>query len=200
MKKTDRYVVAIHVPPFVKNYLLTNFGVVDRDWQCLVNLSADKYLSSIFRGMLVRKDFQFDKRIESQKSGFRSEKVNVEITRADFYRYGWALSRTDEVRFSIILESRCKTMLLTYLASAYMVNQNLAECIRKFYQLFGFSEDTWPIDSIRKIWLRDKTINKTELKGELQQKINEIIILQLSQNGTIAEQGKLAYENNQSTT
>ena len=199
MKKKDRYVVAIHVPPFVKNYLLTNFGIVDPDWVNLVSLSSDKYLCNLFRGMLIRKDFQFDKRIESQKSGFRTEVVNIEISRADFYRYGWALSRTDEVRFSIVLESRCKTMLLTYLASAYMVNQNLAECIRKFYQLFGYDEDTWPVDSIRKIWIRDKSIDKTKLKAGLQQKINEIIILQLSQNGTIAEQGKLAYENNQST-
>ena len=199
MKKKDRYVVAIHVPPFVKNYLLTNFGVVDPDWISLVNLSSDKYLCNLFRGMLIRKDFQFDKRIESQKSGFRTEVVIIEISRADFYRYGWALSGTDEVRFSIVLESRCKTMLLTYLASAYMVNQNLAECIRKFYQLFGYDEDTWPVDSIRKIWIRDKSIDKTKLKAGLQQKINEIIILQLSQNGTIAEQGKLAYENNQST-
>lgn len=199
MKKKDRYVVAIHVPPFVKNYLLTNFGVVDPEWISLVNLSSDKYLCNLFRGMLIRKDFQFDRRIESQKGSFRSELVNVEITRADFYRYGWALSRTDEVRFSIVLESRCKTILLTYLSSAYMVNQNLAECIRKFYQLFGYDEDTWPVDSIRKIWIRDKSIDKTKLKAGLQQKINEIIILQLSQNGTIAEQGKLAYENNQST-
>ena len=199
MKKKDRYVVAVHVPPFVKNYLLTNFGVVDPDWISLVNLSSDKYLCNLFRGMLIRKDYQFDKRIESQKSGFRTEVVNIEISRADFYRYGWALSRTDEVRFSIVLESRCKTILLTYLASAYMVNQNLAECIRKFYQLFGYDEDTWPVDSIRKIWIRDKSIDKTKLKAGLQQKINEIIILQLSQNGTIAEQGKLAYENNQST-
>lgn len=200
MKKIDRFAVTVHVAPFVKKYLLTNFGVYDEMWPDLVNISSDRQLSGVFRSMLVKKHYEFDRRIEAQANRFRSERINIEISKSDFYKYGWAISLTDEIRFSSVLEARCKTMLITYLSSAYLVTPCLASCIRQFYHLFGFDDETWPIDSIRKIWLRDKTIDKQALKMGIFQKINEIIILQMSVNGTIAEQGKLAYENNNCST
>lgn len=195
MKKKDRFVCWIWVAPFVKQYLLVNFKVDDPDWPELVNISEDKALDVLFRSRLVKQTHRYDKRIQSGNYQYRNCKIALEISSSDFYHYGWSLSPTDETMLSNILEVRCRTMLLTYLSVAYMVTPVLSECIRQFYDKFHYDEFTWPPDSIRRIWNRDKTIDKSTLKSNINEKINEIIIVQLFKNGTISQQGKEQYEN-----
>lgn len=196
MKKKDRFVCWIWVAPFVKQYLLSNYKVDDADWPELVNISADKTLDVLFRTRLVKQTHRYDKRIaERGNYKYRNCKVALEISKSDFYHYGWALSPTDEAVLSNALEIRCRTMLLTYLSVAYMVTPVLSVCIRQFYEKFHFDEFTWPPDSIRRIWNRDKSIDKSALNTNLSDKINEIIIVQLFKNGTISQQGKRTYEN-----
>ncbi|MGL4852551.1 MAG: hypothetical protein ACRC3Z_07910 [Phocaeicola sp.] len=139
---------------------------------------------------------RYDKRLEACGSyKFRSEKVALEITKSDFNEHGWSLSLTDASALSKALEIRCRTILLTYLSAAYMVTPCLSTCIQKFYQLYHFDEDTWPSDSIRRIWNRDKSINKVSLVEDMDHKINKIILVQLFRNGTISQQGLTHYEN-----
>lgn len=195
MKKKDRFVCWIWVAPFVKQYLLTNFKVDDPDWPELVTISEDKTLDALFRSRLVKQTHRYDKRVQSGNYKYRNCKIALEISKSDFYQYGWSLSPTDEMMLSNILEIRCRTMLLTYLSVAYMVTPVLSECIRQFYAKFKYDEFTWSPDSIRRIWNRDKTIDKSILKTNINEKINEIITVQLFKNGTISQQGKEAYEN-----
>lgn len=194
MKKKERFVCWIWVAPFVKQYLLTNFKVEDQDWKELVNISQDKELDILFRSRLVKQTHRYDKRIQSGNYKYRNCKVALEITKSDFYNYGWSLSPTDEAVLSNALECRCRTMLLCFLSATYMVTPVLSKCIQKFYEKFHFDEFTWPPDSIRRIWNRDKTIDKAALKMSLNEKISEIIIVQLFKNGTISQKGKELYE------
>ncbi|MBQ8223961.1 MAG: hypothetical protein IJZ86_01160 [Bacteroides sp.] len=195
MKKKDRFVCWIWVAPFVKQYLLTNYKVEDSDWPELVNISQDRELDVLFRSRLVKQSHRYDKRIQGGSYKYRNCKIALEITKSDFYQYGWSLSPTDESALSNALECRCRTMLLCFLSAAYMATPVLSECIRQFYEKFHFDEFSWPPDSIRRIWNRDKTIDKSSLKIALNEKIHEIIIVQLFRNGTISQKGKELYEN-----
>lgn len=196
MKKKDRFVCWIWVAPFVKQYLLMNYKVDDPDWPELVNISEDKALNVLFRSRLVKQTHRYDKRIsESGNYRYRNCKIALEISKSDFYHFGWSLSPTDEAMLSNVLEMRCRTLLLTFLSAAYMVTPVLSVCIRQFYEKFHFDEFTWPPDSIRRIWNRDRSIDKSALKTDMSEKINEIIIVQLFKNGTISQQGKKLYEN-----
>ena len=195
MKKKERFVCWIWVAPFVRQYLLTNFKVDDPDWPELVNISSDKTLDVLFRSRLVKQSHRYDKRIQSGNYKYRNCKIAIEISKSDFYQYGWSLSPTDESNLATALEVRCRTMLLTYLSVAYMITPVLSVCIRQFYEKFHFDEFSWPPDSIRRIWNRDKSIDKNNLITNINEKINEIIIVQLFKNGTISQQGKEAYEN-----
>lgn len=198
MKKRERYVCWINVAPFVKQYLLINFKVDDPDWPELVNINADRSLDLFFRLKLEKPSHRYDKRIDAHGNyRYRCERIAIEITRSDFYQYGWSLSPTDEAMLCSVLEIRCRTMLMAFLSASYMVTPVLSECIKQFYQRFGYDEFTWPADSIRRIWNRDKTINKHTLKTSINNKIHDLIVVQLFNNGTISQRGKEQYENNQ---
>ena len=198
MKKTrDRYVVWLWVSPYVKRYLLSNYYVDDPNWPELVNISNDRYLDVMFRSRLIKPSNRYDRRIQgSGNYKYRNVQVALEITKSDFQVHGWSLSPTDAAALAKALEIRCKTILLTYLSAAYMIKPNLSACIQQFYDAYHFDEESWPSDSIRRIWNRDTTINKDALKTEIDEKINKIILVQLFRNGTISQQGLEAYENN----
>lgn len=194
MKKKDRFVCWIWVAPYVKQYLLTNFKVDEPDWPELVNLSGDKSLYMLFRSRLVKQSHRYDKR-NSGNYKYRTCRVAIEISKSDFYNYGWALSPTDESMLSTMLETRCRTILMTFLSVAYMITPVLSECIKQFYAQFNYDEFSWPQDSIRRIWNRDPS-DKQTLKNGISDKIKEIILVQLFKNGTISQKGLEQYENN----
>ncbi|MEG1861014.1 MAG: hypothetical protein RR206_04915 [Bacteroidaceae bacterium] len=195
--KKERYVCWLLVAPYVKQYLLTNFRVDDPDWDDLVNISQDKYLNVLFRSRLTKPSNKYNKRIEQNSTyKYRKCKISLEISKSDFYQYGWALSPTDASVLANTMEIRCRTILLTYLSALYMVLPSLSECINHFYERFNFNETTWPVDSIRRIWTREGCINKTTLKTDLTEKIDKIILVQLFKHGTISPIGKETYENN----
>ncbi len=193
-KKKDRFVVWIWVAPFVKHYLLTNFKVDDPDWEDLVDISSDRSLDAFFRRRLVKPTHRYDLRLDKRGDcKYRTVKVALEISKSDFYQYGWSLSPTDEANLAYVLEVRCRTILMTYLSAAYLVTPMLSECIRKFYDVFGYNEDLWPSDSIRRIWHRSN-VDKTSLKLDISEKISKIVIENLFKSGTISQNGKMTYE------
>lgn len=194
MRKKSRYVVWIHVKPYVKKYLLMNFKVCDPDWPELVNLSSDRELSALVRSRLEKPSHRRDK--DEQGNSKRSQMLAIEITEDDFYRYGWSLSATDESRFNKAVAIRCNTMMLVLLNGFYMFTGNLQDSIRRFYSITGYSDDDWPMDSIRKIWLRDSSLPKITLNDEMNKKNTRFLLDMLSKNGTISPQLKIRYEEN----
>ncbi len=192
-KAKERFVIWIHCKPYVRRYLLQNFKVHDSRWPELVDVRSDRELAAFINGRLMKPSHRFDKRNESRQYPSR---VAVEISRDQFYRYGWALSASDERLLCRALELRCETLAKTFLSATYLYSGNLAECIRLFRRTFGFTEDDWQVDALRKMWLRDRRISKQCVKNENFVKNTLFVLEQLSHYGTIAQKGKELYENN----
>ena len=193
-KRKERFVVWIHVKPYVKKYLLNNFRVWDEAWPELVCLDRDRELGTFISGRLQKPGHRYDNRLEQQVRG--KVRIAFEITKAQFYRYGWALSPTDERALNRALEIRCETLCKTFLSATYMYIGNLTECIRRFYQTFNMTEEDWPIDTIRKMWQRDKHLPKMTCNSLNFVKNTRFVLVQLSNHGTITEIGMKNYEKN----
>lgn len=194
-KKKERFVIWVQVKPYVKKYLLQNYRVEDTDWPELVNVSRDKELKVFVTSRLEKPCHRRDKQNESANSK-RTALLAVEITEDRFYRNGWSLSPSDECAFDKAVSIRCETMLMVLLSGFYMFTGNLMESIRRFYAITGFTDDDWPIDSIRKKWQRDATVLKITLNDEIIQKNTSLLLDKLSKNGTISQSAKEEYEKN----
>lgn len=195
MKKVkDRFVCWVPCKPYVKQYLIQNFNSPDTKWPEIVNLSQDKQLLQDFRKRLTNPCGRFDNKYSSLSR--YSTTVPIEMSKDDFYRYGWALTNTEAVGFCTIVERRVKTMLCTYLDVHRSFGIPVSVAIRNFQAKFGFSEDVWPYDSIRREYNRNGLKDEEPLAAQLFQKINQIIMVNLSRNGTISQQGLKMYETN----
>lgn len=193
-KQKERFVVWVSVTPYVRRYLLDNYHVQDSHYADLVDIRRDPALSVLFTPRLVKHSYRRERQLSGQANSRRSCRVPLLISHEQFTRHGWALSLTDEASLCRALELRCKTILLTYISSLYYVYGNLAQCIELFYRRFHYDDDIWPVDSIRKIWMRDRRTAKKSLKNDFSAKIDEIVLANLSKNGTISHQGIKTYE------
>ncbi len=194
--KKNRYVVWVHVAPYVCRYLVDNFGVKDPDIKNLVDIRDDAQLMAFFSPRLAKVSHRYDRRKNGTPSRhYRTEKVGIEITASHFTRQGWALSPTDEDAMAKLLEKRCHGMLIAFLSGHYMLTGDLAASIRAFYRRFHQTEDTWPYDSIRKIWNRTYTPEqKISLRDSKVEQFVELFLVKLSEFGTISQKGKTIYE------
>lgn len=190
--KRDIYVLWIHVKPYVAKYLLRNYRIYEAGWDALVDISKDKELSNFVNNALIKPCKRFDNRIESTGKS----RIAIEISKDKFYRYGWALSATDENRLNIILETRCKNIAKIFLSTQYMWCGHLSKCIELLYKTFGWNEEDWDYGTIRKMWNRDKTLPKKKISDVIYQEKSQFILEHLSKNGQITQQGKNAYESN----
>ena len=193
-KRKERFVVWIHVKPYVKKYLLNNFRVWDDKWKDLVNFSGDRELRTFICGRLAKPHHRYDNRNEKPVRG--KVRIAIEISKEQFYRYGWALTPSDEHELSRALEIRCETICKTFLAATYMYIGNLNECIRRFYQTFNMTEEDWSLDAIRKMWQRDRNLPKMNVNSLNFVNNTKFVLVQLSHNGTISETGRNNYEKN----
>ena len=105
------------------------------------------------------------------------------------------MSNTEVVAFGTKIERRIKQILFLYLDTHVSMGLPLSAAIRNFQTRFGFTEDTWSYDTIRREYNRHgyrKTVENTTIFDF----INRIILGKLSEFGTISQQGKMTYENN----
>ena len=194
-KKKERYFVYIRCKPYVKQYLLQNYGAPDFDWPEAISLFKDKDLLREFRRRLIHPSNRDQSAYEGLSMSRYSCEVHIEINKNDFYRYGWALSNTDMVSFSAILEARAKTMMFTYIDLHRSMGFTIAKAIRLFQDRYRYPEDVWSADTIRREYNRHGTKLSSELEKVLSEKINNIVVANLSANGTISHKGLKTYEN-----
>lgn len=195
-KKRDVFVVWVNVAPYVRQYLLQNFHVPDSQYSDLVDIRRDAQLNVLFTAKLSKPNYRRERELAAAKANSRRPKrIPLLISREQFTRYGWALTLTDEAALNKALEIRCKIILMTYLTSLYYVYGNLAQCIELFYRRFHYDDETWPTDTIRKMWLREHRGPKKNIKSDLSARIDEIVLANLSKNGTISQKGLKVYEN-----
>lgn len=192
-EKRDIFVLWIHVRPYVAKYLLRNYRIYEAGWDALVDISKDKELSSFVDRALMKPCKWHDSMTKSKEGKSR---IAIEISKDKFYRYGWALTATDENRLNAILENRCKNIAKMFLSTQYMWCGHLARCIQLLYKTFGWNEYDWDPETIRKMWNRDRSIPKKEVFNLIYQEKSRFVLDKLSENLQITEQGKKAYESN----
>lgn len=193
MSKNKKEVFAVWMPckSYVKSYLIHNYNRPDEDWPELVNLSSDTVLRDVFISKLQKGSQRRDKSIKC--SGYKNQ-VPIEITKDDFYRYGWSLSEQDTIKFNKLLESRVKMMLHTYISILRVTGLPMTECIKRFRHKTHITEFDWDSDSIRKEIYRNLDAPDQSLIDDFLSKIEQKVWAVLSKNGTISEQGKNYYE------
>lgn len=149
----SRFVVFLACKPYVKAYLVRQFNDPDKNWPVIVNLSSDKELKRVFVDSLV-KPVRFNTKYENLYK--YPENVPIEISKDVFYRYGWALTKAATIAFNKIIERHIKRQLFTYLEYNMMLGVPMSVAIRNFRNAYGFEEEVWKYDTIRREYNRHR--------------------------------------------
>ncbi|MCX6231116.1 MAG: hypothetical protein NTZ33_06190 [Bacteroidetes bacterium] len=182
------YLVSLPVKPYVKRFLELNFGDP-------VDLKKDKKLYNYFRRCLTKPRLTYDKTRCAEISNYYNENAGIVISEDDFYRYGWELSKTDVVAFGREIEANAK-FFMKNIVSFYCSHMEFSRSVRYFQEKYGFTEDIWQYDSIVKDFQRNGLKFKVEFSKEITEKIEKIILLNLSDKRTISTKMIENYANN----
>jgi hypothetical protein len=172
-------VLSLPVKPYVKQFLILNYSNP-------INLKKDKKLNNFFRACLTKPCYRYDKLRYAEISEYYSETVDITISDDDFYRYGWELSKTDTVRFGREIESNVK-FFMKHIISFYTTHMELSKSVKKFQEKYGFTEDIWQYDSIIKDFQRNALKMKIDFSIEITEKIEKIVLVNLSEKKTISQ-------------
>lgn len=159
MGKNDKFVVWLPCKPYVRQYLINNYiGDGEDD---VVDLRKNSYLHNDFVSRLTK-----DGRWEKKYSNLYRYKtmVAVRISRDEFYRYGFSLANSEVVSFGLILERNIKNKMFLYVDLAVGMGMQISVAIRRFQKNHGFDEDSWPYETIRRIYnrhSRDARLNQS---------------------------------------
>lgn len=193
MIKTPLFLVQFYVKPYVWKYLNDNFGIYSLQHPHLVDLRPDP---SLYRRLIEGLYQSSGKVMATPTCMQRTEMVEVKVSFDTWQRYGWTLTEEADRQLNIMLEQRCKIMMLTYVSMLYGLYGNLARSIQEFYERFGYNDDIWSVEAIRKTWQREKILPKVSFLNEIKQQFSSFFLEKMSKDGTITKQGLNAYENN----
>jgi len=172
------FTLQLQTKPYVHHFLTSNFGNP-------ADISTDKQLYSLFRRCLKKPSSRFRTKYDSLSMLRYSEKSQIIITEDDFYRYGWEMSKTDMVYFGRELENRVK-FLMRSMVSMYLTFMTQKNAILQFQESFGYNEEIWSYDSIKKDFFRNGPNHRINLMEEITIKSEHIILGNLSDLGTIS--------------
>lgn len=193
-RKKERFFVYLQCKPYVKQYLIHEYGKPDTEWPEAVSLSSDKFLNIEFRSRLMKPSSRWNNKYD--RKIHYTETVPVEIRKSDFYEYGWSLSSTDTASFCSIIESRAKSMMYTYIGLKIALGISIATAILEFQDKYNFTEDIWSAESIRRDYSRNGNRYSIQLAHTiLFDSLYNNITGKLSQNRTISLQGLSIDEN-----
>jgi hypothetical protein len=159
----EKFRIRFPCKPYIKRYVEIIFGNP-------AELSKDKILYDVFRSMLRKKSLRYDQS-RYKTIGKYTDEIDIKISRDDFYRYGWELSRTDIVAFNAIMEGRAKLLLYETISLYRAFNYKLTESIALFQSKYEFTEEIWSFEAIRKDCQRNLKIHK----GDMEKLIAEMI-------------------------
>jgi hypothetical protein len=182
------FLVELPVKPYVKHYIAINFGSP-------ADFSRNKYINERFRRCLIKPCSRWENKYKDLSELFYSSTIPIRISHDDFYRYGWELTLTDTVAFGKIMEHHAK-FLMRNMVSFYKSFMLEKYAILQFQQKFGFTEDVWSYESIRKDYYRSVPPGeKPNYTNDLTYKIENILLGNLSKMGTLSHQALEHYDN-----
>lgn len=151
--KKERVFIWLPCKAYTKAWLVKNFSSPTEKWPDAISLSSDKETMAWIKNRLEKPCLRYDKNRMVKNSKY-TEKVPIEISMDTFYRCGWELSATDIAALNARFEQRIKGILRSYMELYVSFGKNIAEGIREFYKVTGFSERSWPEESIRRYCFR----------------------------------------------
>lgn len=167
------YTVEIAVKPYVRAYLENNFGRP-------ADLRRDPELNGLLEMMLREGSTRLDKIVSANYPAT----VKIVISKDCFFRYGFTLTKTETLKFNSLLEKRVKFFARTYIAYHSSLGTSIARSIRDFQNIFGFPEDVWTFDSIKKDFDRNGSRLDRQMISQFKMQFSNIFMEILSESGT----------------
>ena len=179
MRQTPlKFTLQIQVKPYVKKFIETNYGVpVD------FTKFPEEHLH--IKKLLKKPNHRFDSRIKDFSNPY-TDIIEVLISEDDFYRYGWELTKTNTVVFGKHYENRAKFFMRTLVGIYTSLGLPIFKSIQKFQEKFDFTEDDWKYEAIKKDFYRNGIKENIDFDNEIFNKIENLIMVHLSELGTIA--------------
>jgi hypothetical protein len=103
------------------------------------------------------------------------------------------MNKENILDFNHTVELKVKFFMRQYIAINNGLGTPLATCVKEFQNSFGFTEDIWTWDSIRKDFERNGEKCKTKTIKELRIELNRILMDNLSKHGVISKRLKKEY-------
>jgi len=169
----DNYTIQIPCKKNVKAYLESSCGIP-------VNLIFLPELYHEFKNCL-NKQPHIEKSIPTT---FYSEIVTIIIPSDCFYRTGWEMDRDNIYKLNKMAESRMKFVMRQYVMLGNSLGVPISTCISEFQEKFGFQEQAWPAESIKKELYRNGGKVKIKTIDALR---SEIRITLLAYSGIISK-------------
>lgn len=184
-KALSGYSIQLRTKSYIKHFLTFYYGDP-------VDLSADKELYQNLRRRLSKKSLRFEKRGVSDR--MYSSVVEIMISEDDFYRFGWELSNTDIIAFNHDIEATVK-FYMRNIISIYETIMTQKEAILLFQERFGFIEDIWSYESIKKDYFRNCNYAKFKIIPKITIELEKIVLEHLSAKGTFVPLEIINHEN-----
>lgn len=178
----NHFTIKIPCKRYVKAYLENNCGT-PADLHHLPYM-----LEELKRGLSKKPEH-----MENKKLADHEQFVTIIIPPDYFYRYGWEMNKENILDFNRKVEMQAKFFMRQYVLINRGLGLPVSTCIKEFQDKFGFPETIWTYDSIKKDFDRHGKISEIKTVKELKQEINNILLGNLSDLGTISKKLKKDY-------
>lgn len=184
-KTSSNFTITIPVKPYVHRFIQINFGDP-------ADLSKIPLFHFIFIHLLKN-----PRNTHSNKLSFyrHTKEIEILISEFEFYHYGWELTKTNTIKFTKFLEYHTKAQMRSTIATYIALGLPLFTAVRKFQDEWGYTEDIWNYEAIKKDFYRHGIKENINFDTDIHQKINKILMWSLSESGTISENAISYYEN-----
>lgn len=142
----EPFIIGIILKPYVSRYLINNFGD-PVDLYC----RKGRKLKKLMIECLMSKEKRFDKRIIQDENN----ETSLVISKDDFYRYGWEMTRSNMLKFNYAVEDEIKFICRLWIMNDKSHGVQLKKSIEDFQIQFGFTEEEFPYETIKKDYLRN---------------------------------------------
>jgi len=184
----QKFRVTIPVKAYIKRFIELNYGDP-------ADFTDDPETNKYFLNLLKKPNTYFEKKYPDEICTYTQE-VEVLISGHVFYKYGWELTKTDIVAFGRYFEVRVKFFMRTFIGMYHGVGLPFKNSITKFQERFGFDEDSWAYQSIKKDFYRRGESHIIDFDNEIFQKIEKINLRNMYSLGTISKKALQHYDNN----
>lgn len=185
MKDSLKFLVFIPVKPYVKRYLEINYGNP-------VSFCDDPKHQSFLVSLLRKPNEHRRKLYEDYDLSKFAEEVEVKISKDDFMRYGFELSKTSIIAFGKYFEDIVKFKARNYIELKRGFRP-LKDSISDFQQMFGMEEEYWSYESLKKDIDRNGSKSSIDLIQNMNEFFNKMYLNHLLKAKVITGKGYRYY-------